>query len=191
MSVAICSIECREDRDCGRGKVCIQDGCRRICSPLMSVGVCEEQCREDRDCAAGEKCVGDGCGHVCSPAPQASICESQCFRDRDCGAGRGSGNLTGDELIHGTVPPDQRIRESVCNAAEETGTVGLENDVSGRDAVASALQSAQQRNRDLERVQGCQKERLELVLKGAQEMDPVPRAKNAAAMAVENLAKSL
>ena len=35
---AICSIECREDRDCGRGKECIQDGCRRICSPLMSVG---------------------------------------------------------------------------------------------------------------------------------------------------------
>ena len=37
-SSAICSIECREDRDCGRGKECIQDGCRRICSPLMSVG---------------------------------------------------------------------------------------------------------------------------------------------------------
>ena len=32
---------------------------------------------------------------------------------------------------------------------------------------------------------------MELVLKGAQEMDPVPQAKNAAAMGVENLAKSL
>lgn len=32
----------------------------------------------------------------------------------------------------------------MCKAAEDTGTVGLENDVSGRDAVASALQSAQQ-----------------------------------------------
>ena len=32
---------------------------------------------------------------------------------------------------------------------------------------------------------------MELVLKAAQEMDPVPQGKNAAAMVVENLAKSL
>ncbi|OWK15233.1 hypothetical protein Celaphus_00000680, partial [Cervus elaphus hippelaphus] len=80
---------------------------------------------------------------------------------------------------------------STWTNAKDTGTARQEANVSAMDVALSTHPPRTSENRDLERVQGCQKEWLELVLKAAQEMDPVPRAKNAAALAVENLAKSL
>ena len=50
----ICVNECSEDRDCGKGKECMEDGCRRICSPQAKIEICVEHCQGNWDCGAGE-----------------------------------------------------------------------------------------------------------------------------------------
>ncbi|EPY89283.1 hypothetical protein CB1_000121002 [Camelus ferus] len=98
-AAGICERQCREDKDCGRGKQCIRKGCGHICSYTARTGLCEQQCRRHQDCGAGKQCIRKGCSRVCSRTPDAGsqfsaevflaigICVDQCREDRDCGAG--------------------------------------------------------------------------------------------------------
>lgn len=56
--------ECQTNKDCGKGRICVEFSCGRICKP--AIGVCLEACKTDADCGKGKYCIRTGCGgHVC------------------------------------------------------------------------------------------------------------------------------
>ncbi|XP_032473356.1 WAP four-disulfide core domain protein 3-like [Phocoena sinus] len=83
---AICVKECSEDRDCERGKECVEIGCVRICAPQTERGYCEIRCWKNWNCGARKWCMRKGCRKVCT-LHNGEICVEDCQRDWDCRAG--------------------------------------------------------------------------------------------------------
>ncbi|XP_068387870.1 WAP four-disulfide core domain protein 3-like [Eschrichtius robustus] len=111
----MCLYDCLEDRDCGRGRECVERGCSRICSPQVPIALCERRCWKDWDCGARKRCIRRGCSRVCSTFPEVGICVEECQGSWDCALGHwcvntGCGHICVpfrniDEQKPGTCPP--------------------------------------------------------------------------------------
>lgn len=98
-----CRIECRENRDCPVGLICLQDeaglgACQleeeQSCTltsecpePLVcSQQQCTNACNDSRDCPPGSECVNDGTTNGCvDTSPTECIYDSECAAPLVCG----------------------------------------------------------------------------------------------------------
>ncbi|TKC35479.1 hypothetical protein EI555_004126, partial [Monodon monoceros] len=176
---AICVKECSEDRDCERGKECVEIGCARICVPQAKRGYCEIRCWKNWNCGARKWCMQKGCRKVCSSFAKGEICMEHCQRDGDCGAG--------EQCI-------QKGCSRVCSSVQDPGGFCVEECQGPWDCAIGSWcvnNGCGHMNGELELVHSGHQNRLEFVLKCAQGMNPVPWDKNAAAMVVDTFVKPL